>query len=90
MTLLPLRQISSAIQVPKVVNLCWSRARGEQWRLGRGGATRKTGEFCCGCLLFFETKSNISCSLFHGGGTGEGEASALVLNPEAGTCWHRC
>ena len=35
MTLLPLRQIASANQVPKVVNLCGSRARGEQWRLGR-------------------------------------------------------
>ena len=36
MTLLPLCRIPAAIQVPKVVNLCGSRAGGEQWRLGRG------------------------------------------------------
>ena len=34
-TLLPLRRIASASQVPKVVSLCGSRVRGEQWRLGR-------------------------------------------------------
>ena len=35
MTLLPLNRIASAGQVPKVVSLCGSRVRGEQWRLGR-------------------------------------------------------
>ena len=31
------------------------------------GGIREKGEFCCGCFLFFKTKSNISCFLFLGG-----------------------